>query len=400
MDAGAPVPIADLRSEAVLSQDHLVAVLASLVQTQSVNPGVYEQAMAERVAQWFKDTPAEIHYVESLPGRHSLSAVLRGSGAGPTLVLNGHMDTVPIDDPTMWSVDPFGGEVRDGYMWGRGACDMKAGLTSAIAVAHYLAARRERLRGTLICQFAIGEERAEPGTLSLCQAGFVGDVGIVLEPTELKVATAARGAVALTIRIKGRSIHASQAHLGLNPNWKLPSVLAAIEDYSIQIAQRTHPLLPAPSCVPTVIRSGVKVNAVPDHCDITLDRRLLPGETVEAESTALQQRLAQIRDSDPEFDFDVIPSPRSYAPAQIPADSNFASRVAGAVGEVTGAPGEIYGTPFASDVHALVNDAGMEAITFGPGNVAECHCADERVSLEQLTDAVLVVAKVASDLLA
>jgi acetylornithine deacetylase/succinyl-diaminopimelate desuccinylase-like protein len=111
---------------------------------------------------------------------------------GPTLVLNGHMDTVPIDDPGLWTAKPFGAEVRDGFLYGRGSCDMKAGLTVAIAVARYLAARRDRLRGTLVCQFAIGEECAEPGTLSLCEAGFVGDVGIVLEPTELKVATAER----------------------------------------------------------------------------------------------------------------------------------------------------------------------------------------------------------------
>jgi succinyl-diaminopimelate desuccinylase len=251
----------------------------------------------------------------------------------------------------------------------------------------------------LICQFAIGEECAEPGTLSLCEAGFVGDVGIVLEPTQLKVATAERGLAFLTIRIKGRSIHASQAQLGLNPNWKLPAVLDVLDRYAADISQRTHPLLPPSSCVPTVIRSGVKENAVPDYCDLTVDRRLLPGETVQGELAALEQRLGRIKDTDREFDFEITAAQYSFAPAEIPSDSMFAHRVADAVGEITGSPGKLYGTPFASDVGSLVNDAGIEAITFGPGNVAECHCADERVSIEQLRDAALVAAYVADGLL-
>jgi succinyl-diaminopimelate desuccinylase len=389
----------ELRAEPALRTDHLVRVLSSLVQTQSVNPGIYEQAVGVRVAEWFDGTGAELHRVESLPGRYSLSAVLKGLASGPTLVLNGHMDTVPIDDPALWTVGPFGAEVRDGYLYGRGACDMKAGLTVAIAVAQFLSAHRDRMQGTLICQFAIGEECAEPGTLSLCQAGFVGEFGIVLEPTELKVATAARGLAFYTVRIMGRSIHASQAALGLNPNWKLPAVLDTLGEYHAEIARQAHPLLPPPSCTPTIIRSGIKENAVPDYCEITVDRRLLPGETVEGELAELQRRLARIKHTDPEFEFEITTPEYSFAPAEIPADSRFARQVCDTVAAITGQPTEMYGTPFACDVRNLINDAGIEAITFGPGNVAECHCADERVSLEQLTDAALSAARLAADLL-
>src|SRR5205085_5352618 len=231
-------PLAD----ETLSSDSVVRILQSLVQTQSVNPGVYEEAMAKRVVEWLEPTGAELTFVESLPGRHSVAAVLKGSGGGPTLVLNGHMDTVAIDDPSLWDEEPFAAVVKDGYVWGRGSCDMKAGLSVQIAVARYLAKRPERLKGTLVLHFAVGEECAEPGTLSLVKAGFVGDVGIVTEPTELKVATAERGLVFFNLRIKGRSIHASKAHLGLNPNWKLRAVLDAVEDYEREIKQRSHPL--------------------------------------------------------------------------------------------------------------------------------------------------------------
>jgi succinyl-diaminopimelate desuccinylase len=394
--------LADLRREPTLSPEFLTRVLQSLVQTQSVNPGIYESAMAARVTEWLKPTGAEVTLVESLPERHSVAAVLKGSGDGPTLVLNGHMDTVPIDDASLWDDDPFSGVVKDGYLWGRGACDMKAGLAVQIAVAHYLAGRPEDLRGTLVLHFAVGEECAEPGTLSLINAGFVGDLGIVTEPTELKVATAERGLVFFHLRIKGRSIHASKAQLGLNPNWKLRAVLDAVEEYEREIKKRSHPLLPPGSCTPTVIRSGVKDNAVPDFCDVSFDRRLIPGETIDGELAELRARLERIRDGDPDFEFELTRARYAFSPAEISPESAFARRVAEAAQEVTGAeaPGEIIGTTYASDVRNLVNDAGMEAITFGPGNVAECHCANERVALDQLSNAALVVARVASDVLA
>ena len=247
--------------------------------------------------------------------------------------------------------------------------------------------------------FAVGEECAEPGTLSLLQAGFTGDYGIVTEPTELRVATAQRGLAFYTIRIKGRSIHASRAHLGVNPNTRLPAVLAVIQEYEQEIRLREHSLCPGGSCTPTVIRAGVQQNAVPDYCDVTLDRRLIPGETIDGELEALRSRLARIRESDPDFDFELLRSENAFEPAEIPTDSPFAHRVAAAAEAVTGRPTEIYGTPYSSDVRNLVNDGGIEAVTFGAGNVAECHCANERVSIQQLREAAVTTAHVARELL-
>jgi succinyl-diaminopimelate desuccinylase len=385
--------------EGALSEDFLVEVLLSLVRTKSVNPGIYEVAMAERVSEWLAPTAAEVHIVEMAPGRPSVAAVIRGSGDGPTLVLNGHMDTVPIDDETLWFSDPFEGAVRDGYVYGRGACDMKAGLTTQIAVAHHMTAHASEMRGTLVLQFAAGEECAEPGTLSMLEAGFGGDYGIVTEPTELKVAVAERGLGYYRVRIKGQSIHASRAHLGLNPVPKLRGVLEVIDAYNAEISQKEHPLLPAASCTPTVLRAGVKENAVADQCVLLLDRRLLPGETIDAELDEIDRRLHALRREDPELDLEVSKFEHGFEPAEIPRDSAFARSVSDAVQRITGTSGEIWGTPFSSDVRNLVNDARMEAITFGPGNVEECHCANERVSIDQLRGAAEVIAAVSKDLL-
>ena len=399
MPTTAGVDVETLRESAELKRDNLVTILSSLVATKSVNPGIYEAEMAAKCAEWMKPTGADVTLVESMPDRPSVGAVLKGSGGGPTLVLNGHIDTVPIDDPELWDTDPFTPtEKDDGFLYGRGSCDMKTGLTVQIAVAQHLA-RTGNLKGDLVLHFAMGEECAEPGTLSLIQAGFVGDVGITTEPTDLRVATAERGLAWFTIRVKGRSIHASRAHMGDNPNTRIPLVLEAVAAYEAEISQREHALCPGGSCTPTLIRAGVKENAVPDYAEITVDRRLIPGETIPDEVELLSAHLEWMKERDPSFDFELRPWPNAFEAAEIATDSPFALQMADTVAAVTGEPCEIYGTPYSSDVRNLVNDAGMEAITFGAGTVAECHCPNERVSLLQVEQAALATAKIATDLL-
>ncbi|MGI9659357.1 MAG: M20 family metallopeptidase [Gaiellaceae bacterium] len=388
-----------LKAEPTLSQDFVTEVLASLVKEDSRNePGVYEAGMAARVARWLEPTAATVTMVESLPGRPSVGAVIEGSGEGPRLVLNGHMDTHPLDDLDAWTTDPTGAEIRDGYMYGRGSCDMKAGLTAQIAVAHYLSKHAAELKGSLVLHFAIGEERGEPGTRSLVEAGFVGEHGVVTEPTELRVAAAERGTAWYTIRINGRSIHASRAHLGVNPMYRLGAVLDVIKSYDEEAASRPHALLPGGSCTPGLVSGGVKENSVPDYCEITVDRRLLPGETVDGEMETIRQLLEPLKQDDPDFDFEISRYRAAFEAAEIDHDSAFAAKALAAAAEVSGTRTELWGTPFSSDIGDLVN-AGIEAITFGPGYVAECHCADERVELAQVRDAAQVLAKLACDTL-
>lgn len=382
-----------------LSAEYLAGVLADLVRIPSTNPGAFESHVARRVVEYFDDTAVETELVESLPGRHSVGAILRGRGDGPRLVLNGHLDTVPIDDETEWTTDPFGAEVRDGYMYGRGACDMKAGLAVQIGVAHHLATHLDRLEGSLVLHFAAGEERAEPGTLSLLEAGYTGDFGIVTEPTDLRIAAATRGLLPLRVRLQGRSIHASRSHLGINPTWGLLWVLEALEGYRDDLEQRRHPLLGSGSCTPTVVHGGVTPNAVSDSVELFVDRRLVPGETIDHEVRDVTARILAARPEDSEVGVEVTVAYNRFEPAEIPVGSTLVQRLAHSFEGVTGTPSEVYGAPFSSDVRNLVNDAGIEAVNFGPGNVAECHCANERVEVRQLEIGARVIADLATDLL-
>jgi succinyl-diaminopimelate desuccinylase len=388
-----------LRKEPEFQKDYLVNVLTGLVAKKSVNPGIYEKEIAHHIVGILKDT-CEVELVdEMMPGRPSVGAVLRGKGGGPRLVLNGHEDTVPVDDEALWSSDPFKAELRDGYLYGRGTCDMKGGLTCQIALAKYLARNADRLKGDLVLQFAAGEEYGEPGTLGLIKAGYVGDYAIVTEPTMIRVATAERGLAFYKIRIKGRSIHASRADFGINPVSRLRGVLGVTAEIDAEVRVPKHALIPSATLTPTMVHGGVKENAVADYCDLILDRRLLPGETVDGAMADIGARLTALKADDPDFDFEISKFPHFYESAEIDPSSSFAKEVTEVVEEVTGSPSEPYGTPYSSDVRNFVNDAGMEAITFGPGDVAECHCADERVSVQQLQDAALTIGVVACNLL-
>ena len=392
--------IAALRSASSLREPFLVDVLSSLVKTQSVNPGTSEKAMADVVEGWLAEKSIPTTRVEFAPGRPSVGAVIHGAHEGPTVVLNGHLDTVPIDSESLWTTDPFGAEVRDGHLFGRGACDMKGGLAVQIGVAHYL---REidpaELRGSLVLHFAAGEERGEPGTRSLLEAGFRGEYGITTEPTSLRVATATRGVATYALRIKGRSVHGSRPEAGVNPIWALGPILEMLAEYDAEVRLRPHPLLPGGSCTPTRVLAGVKENAVPDDCALLVDRRLLPGESAEAEGADLLKRMQGLDEFNPELEYELA-TDYVVEPAEISPDSPFVARMLAVVGEVTGEPSEVWGAPFSSDVRNLVNDAGMAAVTFGPGDTRFCHCPDERVPIAELEQAAVSIAKVVTDLFA
>ena len=382
-----------------LGEPFLTEVLRSLVTTPSVNPEMTEEAVASVVEGWLENLPMEVRRVEFAPGRASVGARLQGAQDGPTLILNGHLDTVPIDDASRWTTEPFGAEVRDGFLYGRGSVDMKGGLTVAIGVAHVLAEMRDHMAGSLVLHFAAGEERGEPGTLSLLDAGFGGDYGITLEPTELNVATATRGAAFMRLSVRGRSVHASRAAFGVNPIGELAPVLELIAAYDRELAQREHPLLPGGSITPTTLRSGVKENAVPDDLELTLDRRLLPDEDPDEALAELRRRLLTLKSDMPDFDFELEHMYPALAGAEIPTDAELARLVVDATSAVTGVMPEICGSPFGSDVRNLVRDAGIEALTFGPGDVTEAHSVDERIELRQLHQAAVTVAVVAERLL-
>lgn len=393
--------VSEVASSPLLRGDHLAELTSELVKVPSVNGEHGEAALATVIERRLRETGCEVARVWTKPGRPSIAARVRGrSDEHDAVVLNGHMDTVPVDDPTRWALAPFGGAIADGFVHGRGACDMKGALATQIAIAQFLAAREHPAAGSLVLHFAMGEERGEPGTLSLLEAGFVGRFGVTLEPTNLHIGVAARGMMTFHVTVTGRSAHASRPDAGDNPIRWLPALVQAFadEDALVRTTSQPHPLLGSGSWTVTNVHSGVFASAIPDRCDVLIDRRLLPNESVAASEKRCRELVAAAIPS-AQWTVEIDEGEGIYEPAEVSPHAEVVRRLQAAIAATTGGIGPVYGTPYASDVRNLVNDAGIEAVTFGAGDIAWTHCVDERIAIAELETAARCVAAFVLDVI-
>lgn len=380
-------PLQAIAEAPQLAPSRLAELTSKFVAVPSVNGEHSERDLALVIAEELGGYETQLVGAATRP-----SLGVRGSGE-PKVLLNGHTDTVPVEDASEWRFDPFSGVVADGAIHGRGACDMKGGLAVQVAVAQWL--EEEGRSDGLVLHFAMGEERGEPGTEDLIEAGFVAPVGVVLEPTDLRLGVAQRGLVTLRVAIEGRAGHASRPDLATNPIDDVPAVLQVVERLEANPAIR-HDLLGTPTWTATVLRSGVIPSMVPGRAEVWVDRRMVPGETVESVTAILGSALG---DALPHGNVTVSVAEEEgvYQPAEVPPDCRTVDVMRKAM-EMLGERTDIFGTPYSSDVRHLINQAGIEAVTYGPGRFSEMHARDEYIEVDALTRAAHVIAAFAAQL--
>jgi succinyl-diaminopimelate desuccinylase len=378
----------------------LLTTLQSLVRIPSRNPPGEEKRCAEYIASVMRDWELETHLIdEPYPGRPQVVAILRGTAGRPKLVLNGHIDVVPEGDRSQWVGDPFSGELRGGRVYGRGSSDMKGGVAAMMLAAKALKDSGMRLKGDLVLQFAMGEETGEPGTKHLLlERGFKGDWGIVLEPTRLRVGTAEKGLAWFHITVQGKPAHASRPEQGLNAISKALKVAQALEEHNERIAAKTHPLLGRAICSITMIQGGTKENVIPESCRIAVDRRFIPGETADGVQAEIEAILSDLQRQDPQIKLK-LERKMVYESAEIPVASEIAEVLRRKVKEVTGIVSAPYGIVASTDVRNFIVDAGIPAVTWGPGDTDQSHTFNESMPVSQVVDAVKVLVLTAIELL-
>ncbi|MGH9922224.1 MAG: M20 family metallopeptidase [Nitrososphaerales archaeon] len=369
----------------------IVQTASELVRIPSRNPPGEEKRCAEYIYSRLKESGLETHLVnEPYSNRPQVVAIARGENEN-TILLNGHIDTVPEGDPESWTMDPFSGNVKDGLLYGIGSVDMKSALAIMMHVAEFA-----NTNGNILLTFAVGEERAELGTSTLLsyvkKFNLKIRYGLVLEPTTLNVASCQKGGVWFKIKLKGRASHASAPDQGINAIEMASKVMQAINDYRIFIAKRKHRLADPPTCTVTMISGGFKENVIPDKCELVIDRRLVPGES----SNVVEQELRSFIDrSQLDYELEKI---GSREPVEIDDNSAIAKAVLDATSEVTGSNVSTVCFPGATDNEHLVAN-GIQSLVWGPGNLNKAHAIDECISINEIKHGTVTLALLLNRLL-
>ena len=329
---------------------------------------------------------------------------LTGSGDGATLMLNGHVDVVPIGDPAAWSsLDPFSGRVVDGELHGRGACDMKAGVVAAMAAVTAVRRAGVPLRGDLLLACVPGEEDGGLGTYATLRRGWTADACVIPEPTGLDLLTANAGALTFRLRVPGRATHASRRTEGVSAVEKLVPLLAALQRLEDRRNRDVDPLMTRWSVAYPLsigrVQAGDWASSVPDllvaegRLGVALD------EPVEQARAALEQAVAEASAADPWLRHHPVTVEwwgGQFASGRLPADSDLADRMSAAHAAVaSGTPGR-WGAPYGSDLRLLAG-GGIPTLHYGPGDAVLAHAPDERVPLAEVHTAARALALLALD---
>jgi acetylornithine deacetylase len=381
----------------------LVRTLSELVAIPSVNPmgrpldgpEFYEERVTDYLQALFERLRLPWQRQPVQPRRENIIARLDGTkppaDGGEVIMLEAHQDTVPVDGMT---IDPWKPQVRDGRLYGRGACDIKGGMTAMLGALARLAEERPQGMPTVIMACTVNEEHGYSGASELPKLWAAGagaiiprrpDAAIVAEPTDLQVVVAHKGAVRWRCRTHGLAAHSSQPGRGKNAIYGMAPILMALERYAAEVGKTVpeHPLCGQATLSVGTIQGGLSVNTVPDACTIEIDRRLLPGE----DALAVHQQVLAYLQGAVKSDIQVEHEHPYLLGMALPDTHNGAlgDRLTAVLRRVLGR-GEKIGVPFGTNASRIA-PAGVPTVVFGPGSINQAHTADEWLSLDELSKA-------------
>ena len=375
------------------THDSCESLLQAMVGFDTVNSAISGKPDAELALSVYLEAQAEAMGLDTrrLPVTgegFNLLVSHQVDARAPWLLFESHLDTVSVDGMT---VDPFQGRVADGRMYGRGTCDTKGtGAAMLSALSRY---RRRNGPNNVAVLFTLDEEVGKTGVRTFV-ASQLPDLDwrpagvIVGEPTRLQAVVAHNGVVRWRIRTEGVAVHSSDPSRGRSAIRMMTEVIGALEKRYISQLTSEHPLTGAAQCSINLIRGGTQINMIPEHCEIHVDRRVVPGEDPDTVIPAVERILEALRTRSPHLTVvqeapDMVDSPLD--PAGGKAFGAFAATVLNSMGLPDGLSGVGYGTDASS-----FSRAGIPAVVLGPGDIAQAHTADEWIELEQLRAGVEV----------
>jgi acetylornithine deacetylase len=335
-------------------------------------------------------------------GPHGAAAepTAEGRSAARSLILNGHLDVVSPGPEARWSESPWSGTIRDGRLYGRGSCDMKAGLSAAIFAIAALQRAGIALDEDVLIESVSGEESGGIGTLTTIVDGVRADAAIIMEPTALRVCVVQSGALTFRLRVHGRSVHACMKPLGVSAIAKVPPLLDALE----ALERRRHagyhnalyanPWNVAPISVGT-IQGGDWPSTVPGETVLEGRFGVMPDESLDDARRALAEAVQAAADADPwlrEHPPELEWFEGQFEPGATDPREPIVAALSAAHEDITQRAPVLEGVTYGSDMRLFTNHAAMPAVLYGPGNIEQAHAVDEFVDLSEVLAAVKVLA--------
>lgn len=359
-----------------------------------------EEEISKYILDFFTENGITSYRTEIVPGRYNTFAILKGEDSenNPSLLLTGHMDTVPAYD----FKEAFTAREDADYLYGRGSCDMKGALAAMMCAMVNIKESGTKLKGDLIFCGVADEEEAGIGTESLIKTGPEATYAVIGEPTKLEIALGHKGLEWIEISFKGKKVHGGAQKDGVNAIMMAGRFLHKLEtEYLPKLEKRTHPVLGTATLNIGTITGGDQPSTVADKCSIRLDRRCLTDETIAQVYEELQAICDELHEEDPKFEAEIRDVFNGETMPHIPFCTDENSPLVKAAENGLGREGM---TPVLTCFPAW-SDAGFmnaltksECIVLGPGDLSVAHSIHEKISKRQLLSAVSVYEEMAREI--
>lgn len=364
------------------NEEYILALLSTLISFDTSNEPGNEDPLARCIGNELNEMGFQTKIVSCGTNRSSVIATL-GNPDGVKLVLNGHLDVVPVS--SNWTRPPFQLSREGDCLFGRGTADMKGGIASMIAAAKQLIEEgMDFSKGQLILAFVADEELYNKGAHSILSLPEIrnADCAIIGEPTNLNICIGHRGTARSIIKIKGIPCHSSKPEEGVNAISHMSRVIQAIDLHNESLRAISHPILPNPSIAVVMIEGGEKDNIIPGHCDIRFDRRTLPSDTEKSVHNEIVELLENVKEGHRNFEYEIKPYIFLGA-GEVSKDSVIVEKSIEAYHEIFKKPAELVDFT-ATCEQSLFMNAGIDSLIFGPGNIQQAHVDDEYIHISQL----------------
>lgn len=369
-----------------VQKDEALKLLCDAIGIVTVNPNGEEKLLADFIASYLQGTGCTVTVQEFAPNRANIIATIKGRTNQKALLINGHLDTVPFGNTDGWNTAPDKAVIRGDTLYGRGASDMKSGLCAALHAFCMLAAEGFVPEHDIIFAGTADEETDGVGAQAIVNSGLLNNVGhiIIGEPTGNQISVASKGTLWCEFSICGKTSHGAYPWEGINAAEVAYELFTEIKK---SIGEASHPYLSAPTCTLTKIQGGVKVNMVPDACNMTLDIRTVPSvchnellAQVNRLIAGLQQQFGGLK-----IEYQVLTNRMAV---EISPHNSLVEELSNTVQEVCGVKPQLTGTGFFSDASIFLKDYDLPTVLFGPGESSEAHKPNECVSIKNYFDAI------------